>query len=155
MIWGLSLSHGPGHIFRAIMEGVCYGTEHVFRTMREHGFKPTGTVVAGGPTKSELWMQMHADVSNLPISLTREGESTVLGPAMLAAVGAAVYPDIQTAVQNMVHTEHTIEPNPERHEEYKFYVERYIETYPRMRELMHKTVRHVAGVPPPATGAGA
>ena len=155
MIWGLSLSHGPGHMFRAIMEGICYGTEHVFRTMREHGFKPTEIIVAGGPTKSELWMQMHADVSNLPISLTREGESAVLGSAMLAAVGAGVYPDIQTAVQNMVHTERTIEPDPERHEEYKFYVDRYIETYPRMRELMHKTVRHVAGGGRPTAAAGA
>jgi FGGY-family pentulose kinase len=155
MMWGLSLSHGPGHVFRAIMEGICYGTEHVFRTMRGHGFRPTETVVAGGPTKSELWMQMHADVSNLPISLTREGEGAVLGSAMLAAVGAGVYPDIQTAVQNMVHTERTIEPDPERHEEYRFYVDRYIETYPRMRELMHKTVRHVAGGGTPAAAAGA
>ena len=98
---------------------------------------------------------MHADVSNLPISLTREGESAVLGSAMLAAVGAGVYPDIQTAVQNMVHTERTIEPDPERHEEYRFYLDRYIETYPRMRELIHKTVRHVAGGGTPAAAAGA
>jgi ribulose kinase len=145
----------PGHIFRAIMEGICYGTEHVFRTMREHGFKPTETVVAGGPTKSELWMQMHADVSNVPISLTREGESAVLGSAMLAAVGAGVYPDIQTAAQNMVHTLRTIEPDPERHEAYSFYVDRYIETYPQMRELMHRTVRHVAGSGMQADTAGA
>jgi hypothetical protein len=51
----------------------------------------------------------------------------------------------------MVHTERTIEPDPERHEECAFYVGRYIETYPRMRELMHETVRHVAGA---ATAAG-
>ena len=30
MMWGLSLSHGSGHVFRAILEGICYGTEHVF-----------------------------------------------------------------------------------------------------------------------------
>ena len=96
-------------------------------------------------------MQIHADVSNLPISLTRVGESAVLGSAMLAAVGAGVYPDIQTAARNMVHTERTIEPDPERHEEYAFYVDRYVETYPRMRELMHETVSHVAGA---ATAAG-
>ncbi len=144
MIWGLSLGHTPGHIFRAILEGVCYGTEHIFRTMREHGFTPKETVVAGGPTKSELWMQMHADVSNVPISLTSEGEGPVLGSAMLAAVGAGIYPDIQTAAKNMVHTERTIEPDQGRHEEYKFYVDRYIETYPQMRESMHKMSRHEA-----------
>ncbi|HET7480516.1 MAG TPA: FGGY family carbohydrate kinase [Rubrobacteraceae bacterium] len=144
MIWGLSLGHGTGHIFRAILEGICYGTEHIFRTMRQNGFQPGEAVAAGGPTKSELWMQMHADVSNVPISFTRESEGPVLGCAMLASVGAEIYPDIQTAADNMVHTERTIEPNPEAHEAYQFYVDRYVETYPRMRELMHKVVGHEA-----------
>jgi sugar (pentulose or hexulose) kinase len=91
-------------------------------------------------------MQMHADVSNIPVSFTREGEGAVLGSAMLAAVGAGIYPDIQTAAENMVHTERTIEPNPEAHEAYQFYLDRYVETYPRMRELMHQTVRHEASL---------
>jgi FGGY-family pentulose kinase len=144
MIWGLSLSHGEGHLFRAIMEGICYGTEHIFRTMREQNFEPNLIVVSGGATRSDLWMQMHADVSNVPISLTREGEGPVLGSAMLASVGAGVYPDVQTAAQHMVHTERTIEPDAGRHQEYQFYLDRYIETYPRMKDLMHETVRHVA-----------
>jgi FGGY-family pentulose kinase len=152
MIWGLSLSHGQGHIFRAIIEGICYGTEHILRTMRRHGFEPKLNVVAGGPTKSDLWMQMHADVSNIPISFTKVGEGPVLGSAMLGAVGAEIYPDIQAAAENMVHYTHTIEPDAERYEEYRFYVDRYVETYPQMRELMHKTVRHVAGSGKPSPG---
>ena len=144
MIWGLSLSHTPGHVFRAILEGICYGTEHIFRTMREYGVSTEEIVVAGGPTKSELWMQMHADVSGVPISFTRESEAPVLGSAMLAAVGAGIYPDVHTAAENMVHTERTIEPDQSRHDEYQFYVDRYVETYPKMRESIHQTVRHVA-----------
>ena len=65
------MSHGPGHVFRAILEGICYGTEDIFRTMRAREFEPRLVIVSGGPTKSELWMQMHADVSNVPISFTR------------------------------------------------------------------------------------
>ncbi len=144
MIWGLSLGHTPGHVFRAILEGICYGTEDIFRTMRHHGFQPAEAIVAGGPTKSELWMQMHADVSNMPVSLRRESEGPVLGSAMLAAVGAGVYPDIQTAAEHMIHTERTIEPNQEAHEAYQFYVDRYVETYPQMKDLMHEVSRHEA-----------
>jgi FGGY-family pentulose kinase len=143
VIWGLSLSHGPGHVFRAIVEGICYGTEDIFRSMRAHDFQPRLNIVSGGPTKSELWMQMHADVSNVPISFTRVAEGPVLGSAIVAAVGAGIYPDVQAAAERMVHTERTIEPDPARHEEYSFWVERYIETYPQMKELMHKSVRHV------------
>jgi FGGY-family pentulose kinase len=144
VIWGLTLSHTPGHVFRAIIEGICYGTENILRTMRGHGFEPTLNVVSGGPAKSGLWMQMHADVSNVPISFTQVSEGPVLGSAILAAVGAEIYPDVQTAAKEMVHTADTIEPDPGRHEEYKFYVDRYLETYAQMKELMHEMQRHVA-----------
>ena len=144
MMWGLTLSHTPGHVFRAIIEGICFGTENILRTMREHDFEPKMNVVSGGPAKSELWMQMHADVSDVPISFTSVSEGPVLGSAMLAAVGADIYPDIPTAAENMVHISETIEPDPGRHEEYQFYMDRYMETYPQMKELMHKTERHVA-----------
>jgi len=90
-------------------------------------------------------MQMHADVSNVPISFTEVSDGPVLGAAMLAAVGAGIYPDIPAAAEKMVHTANTIEPQPERHEQYKFFVDRYLEAYPRMKELMHETGRHVAG----------
>jgi ribulokinase len=155
MIWGLSLSHGPGHLFRAILEGICYGTEDILRNLREQGFEPREVVASGGPTKSELWMQLHADVSNVPISLTREGEGPVLGSAMLAAVGAGIYPSVQAAAERMVHVERTIEPDQARHEAYRFYLDRYLETYPRMKELMHQTTRHVAGDREPAGDGGA
>lgn len=103
--------------------------------MREHDFQPKENVATGEATKSELWMQMHADVSNIPISLTREGEGPVLGSAILAAVGAGIYPDVQTAAKSMVHTERVIEPNLEAHEAYRFYLDRYVQTYPQMRAL--------------------
>ncbi|HET7480267.1 MAG TPA: hypothetical protein VFJ72_12200, partial [Rubrobacteraceae bacterium] len=77
-------------------------------------------------------------------SFTKVSEGPVLGAAMLASVGAGIYPDVQTAAQNMVHTERTIEPNLEAHEAYKFYLERYIETYPQMKDEMHKMSRHEA-----------
>ena len=99
--------------------------------MRGHDFEPKLNIVSGGPTKSELWMQMHADVSNIPISFTKVGEGPVLGAAMLAAVGAGMVPRPPDRRGGMVHTERTIEPDPERHEEYQFYVDRYEERYER------------------------
>jgi FGGY-family pentulose kinase len=144
VISGLSLSHGPGHVFRAILEGICYGTEDIFRTMRAHEFEPKLNIISGGPTKSELWMQMHADVSNVPISFTKVSEGPVLGAAMQAAVGAGMYPDLPTAAKAMVHTERTIEPDRDRHEEYSFWVDRYVELYPSIKDVQHKVVRHVA-----------
>ena len=73
------------------------------------------------------------------------GDAPVLGSAMVAAVGAGIYPNVQEAVHNMVHVERQIEPDQGRHEEYMFYVDKYVRTYPRMKDLMHETGRHVAG----------
>ena len=144
VITGLTLAHGPGHLFRAIIEGICYGSEHIFRTFSGHGYTPTEILVSGGPAKSDLWMQLHADVSNVPITLTEVTEGPVLGSAILAAAGAEVYPSVTEAARNMVTVARTIEPDPARHEEYRFYVDRYIETYPLLKDVIHDTVRHTA-----------
>ena len=142
VIRGLSLKHTTGHIFRAIIEGIAYGTEHILRTFRQNGYVVDEMVVAGGPTKSPLWMQIHADVSNVPLTFTAVPDAPALGSAILGAVAAGIYSDVQTAADQMVYETGHIEPNPERHEAYKFYVDQYINTYPPLQEMIHETVRH-------------
>ena len=145
MIWGLTLSHTPAHVFRAIMEGVAYGTEHILRVFRENGYQATEIVAAGGPVKSKLWMQIHADVSNIPIKITEAGDAAaMLGSGALAAIGAGLYETPGAAAKAMVRTKDGFEPNRALHEEYQFYVDQYIATYPQVRELMHTMADHVA-----------
>src|SRR5438270_6781243 len=109
MIWGLTLKHDTTHIYRAIVEGICYGTELIFRTLRNYGFQPQQIVASGGPLKSQLWTQIHADVSNLPITFTIVSNAEVLGSAILAAVCVGIYQDIQAAADHMVNTCHRTE----------------------------------------------
>ncbi len=144
IIRGLSLKHTTGHMFRAIMEGVAYGTEHILRTFRDNGYVVEEMVAAGGPTKSALWMQIHADVSNVPITLPEVPDGPALGSAILGAVAAGLFPDTQSAAAQMVHVHSRIEPNPVRHDAYRFYVDQYINTYPPLQSLIHETVRHVS-----------
>ncbi|MBV9820542.1 MAG: hypothetical protein JOZ07_19615 [Solirubrobacterales bacterium] len=151
-ITGLSLSHGLGHLFRAVMEAVCYGTEEILQTMRSNGVQPTVNVVSGGPARSELWMQMHADVSGIPIAFTKVSEGPVLGAAIQAGVGAGIYPDLPTAVEAMVSRERTLEPDPARHEEYRYWNERYRDLYAALRELQHDVARHCASAGSPQRG---
>jgi ribulokinase len=145
IIRGLSLKHTTGHVFRAIIEGIAYGTEHILRVFRQNGYVVEEMVAAGGATNSPLWMQIHADVSNVPIMTTAVADGPTLGSAILGAVAAGLYPDVPTAADNMVHITGRIEPNPEMHRAYQFYVEQYIATYPQLQDLMHQTVRHVVG----------
>lgn len=144
IIWGLSLKHSTGHLFRAIMEGIAYGTEHILRTFRANDYVVEEVVAAGGPTKSALWMQIHADVSNVPITLPEVADGPALGSAILGAVAAGLFSDIQSAATQMVRVGSRVEPNAATHEVYRFYVDQYIHTYPALQPLIHATVRHVS-----------
>ncbi|MDY5585598.1 MAG: FGGY-family carbohydrate kinase [Arcanobacterium sp.] len=144
MIWGLSLHHTAAHVYHAIQESVAYGTAHNVRKLKAAGIAVNKIVAAGGATKSPDWIQMHADVSGVPVTVTEVGDAVVLGTCMLAAVGSGVYSSIQEAAKHMVHEIDVYQPNQERHEEYQFYLDRYCEGYPALREQIHTLVDHEA-----------
>jgi FGGY-family pentulose kinase len=148
IVWGLSLHHTPGHVYRAIQEGVCYGTAHILRAMRTAAIEVDSLVAAGGFTNSPQLMHMHADVSGLPITLTKVGDAVLLGGAILAAVGAGVHGSLDDAVQAMVHETETIEPDADLHERYAFFVDAYADAYPAMRPLIHRVAERVADEEP-------
>ena len=137
-IWGLSLRHTPEHIFRALMEGIAYGTEFIFRQFREAGYETEQIYACGGPTRSRLWMQIHADVSGIPIHIPEVQDAPLLGSAILASVASGLYPTVSQAAAKMVKIADCIAPQPANHEAYRFYVDQYIETYSRLSGLMHK-----------------
>lgn len=143
MLWGLSLGHTPAHVYRAIIEAVCFGTENVFRTFARSGHPISDVVACGGAVRSELWMSIHADVSNVPIAVTAVPEAVTLGSAILASVAGGLHPNVATAARAMVRVVRTVEPDPTAHEAYRFYFDKYIASYEAMRELMHEVVEHV------------
>jgi sugar (pentulose or hexulose) kinase len=114
------------------------------RAMRSAGVEADSFVAAGGFTNSRQLMQMHADVSGVPITFTEVGDAVVLGGAILAAVGAEVFPSLEEAVDSMVHETEVIEPDPDLQERYEFFVDAYMEAYPAMRPLIHRVTEKVA-----------
>ncbi len=135
VIRGLTLRHTPAHVYRAILEAVAYGTEVVFRRMRENGFAPSELIACGGATNSPFWMQLHADVTGLPITTAQEQQAACLGSAIAAAVGAGEYDTIGEAADAMVHTARRIEPRPGESERYRDFVDQYTATYEQLHEL--------------------
>ena len=138
MLWGLALPHGPHHVFRALVESVCYGTESIIRTMRGAGAVVEEVVACGGALNSPLWVQTHADVSGVPIRTTAVPDAVVLGAAVLAATGAGLYPSTVEAAAAMVSDGPTVEPRAWATEAYRPWVELYLESYEAMRPLLHR-----------------
>lgn len=134
VIRGLTLKHTPAHIFRAIMEGVVYGTQIILQKMEQGGIRIDEIIACGGATQSELWMQIHADVTGKPITIPEEQQAVSLGSAIAAAVGAGIYPDLQSGADVMVRIAKVIQPDLDNYETYREYVRQYEATYENLKE---------------------
>ena len=144
VIRGLTLSHTPAHIYRAIMEGVAYGTEVIFRKMKQEGVHIDRLVACGGATQSDLWMKIMTDVGGIPITIPREQQATTLGSAIGATVAGGLHPDLVTAAGCMVGVEKVVEPDMGAHARYAGLVDQYTETYECLKEASHRLVKSMS-----------
>jgi ribulokinase len=144
-VLGLSLRTGRAHVFRAVMEGIAYGTKDIIDTFIKHNCAVSRVIACGGAVRSPLFMQIYADVLGQPIHLTEIGEASLLGSAVSAAVGAGAFPDLATASRHMVKVTGQYQPDQARHEEYQFYVQKYQETYRQLKPIMQDISQRVSG----------
>ena len=131
---GLSLSHGRAHIFRAMIEGICFGTRSILDAMETTGFRVNEMVVGGGATRSPLWLQIHADTANMPVKVTKFADVPVLGSAILASVGAGAYPDIDAGISAMVGIDRIVEPDRASALRYLEVMDRYKRLYRALKD---------------------
>ncbi len=139
---GLTLAHTRAHIWRAVMEGVCFGTRACIDALASAGHYCNEIIIAGGATKSPMWLQMHADVTGKPVVVCENTDAPLLGCAILASVAAGLHNSVEDAVKHMVRTSRTIQPNPDRTLVYDdLYHDVYAKIGPIVRVASHATVR--------------
>ena len=117
---GFSDSHTRAHIYRAILEGLAYALREAAEKSDKRSKVPIQELrVAGGGSQSDAALQLTADIFGLPVSRPHLYETSGLGAAIDAAVGAGVHPDFTTAVAAMTRLGETFLPNPETQEVYE------------------------------------
>lgn len=122
---GINAWHGRGHVLRAIYEGVVFGHKtHVQRLLKFRDM-PEVIRLTGGAARSNVWLQIFADVFQIPVQIPDGTELGALGAAIAAGVAAGCFADYDQAVQAMVHFSRLVEPNPDRAELYQAKYERY------------------------------
>ncbi len=96
-LFGLTRSTGPAEFAHAALESVCYQTRDLWAAMRADWPEAAGTNtvlrVDGGMTASDWTMQRLADLLDAPVDRPVIQETTALGAAYLAGLGAGVYPE--------------------------------------------------------------
>jgi len=141
-IWGLTSAHGVGHLLRAVYEATAYGNRRILDMLQGMNVPTNQILACGGGTRSKLWLQILADVAQLPIALTEVPDAVALGSAMCAAVGASAFPDLASAGTAMVHTGAVIEPDPTTQTVYDEGYELYRETYTQLAPLFQRVKAH-------------
>jgi len=101
---GLSMNHDSTHLSRAVIEGCVFALRDITDRLAAMGLAGTAgneMRVVGGGARSELWLQLKADVTGIPVRPVLDAEPTALGAAMLAAVAAGTFADLGAAATAM------------------------------------------------------
>lgn len=126
-IINLNLGTKAPHIFRALVEAICFGSKKIVDRFASEGVQIRSVVGIGGVAKkSSFIMQTLADVLNMPIKVAVSEQAPALGAAMYASVAAGIHPDMKTAVEAMGNGfEKTYQPKPENVATYAALYEKY------------------------------
>ena len=121
---GMDLSHNRYHLAKAVMEGVVF---QILWMMEAFKTKPSeeGIKLSGGASKSEVWTQILADVSGLPVRIPEVADLACVGAAILAGVGVGLYSSCTEGYRRFKIAERIVLPRKEMTEKYKPIFEKY------------------------------
>ncbi|MEI7745017.1 MAG: autoinducer-2 kinase, partial [Chloroflexota bacterium] len=121
---------------RAIEEAAAYVALGHLRIIEDLvGTKVPDVVFTGGSAKGTLWPRVLADVLGVPVQIPVVKESTALGAAIYAGVGAGLFGDAVSQARRVVRIERTVEPDPATHERYLELHARWATLYARQLDI--------------------
>lgn len=135
-VLGLTCGTAAADLYRACMEGVVYEMVLNRSELDGSGICCTRMKATGGGARSAVWMQMKADMLNLPVTALVTSDAGTVGCAMLTGIAAGMFSSLNDAAAHMVEEKETFLPDAVRHEKYMKVFERYRKVYDAVRPLM-------------------
>lgn len=128
-ISNLSLGTKAPHIFKALINSICFGSKMIVDRFEEEGVKIETVIGIGGVArKSPYIMQTLANTLDMPIKVASSDEAPALGAAIYAAVAAGIFPDVIEASKKLGSAfEAEYHPQPEKVKEIKAHMQEYKE----------------------------
>ena len=116
---GLTAYHGKEHMLRAVYEGVVFSHYTHVRKLLLNREKPKAVQLSGGAANSDVWVQIFADVLQIPVEVMEDKELGAMGAAITAGIAAGVYQDYGEAIKRTVRIKKTVYPRSEYAEIYE------------------------------------
>ena len=108
---GLTLAHTRGHLVRSVLEGVTFSMRDSLEIFRGLDIPVNQIRASGGGSKSPFWRQIQADVFGQRVVTVNSEEGAAFGVALLAAVGAGAFKNIQEACKSAIKVVKETKPN--------------------------------------------
>lgn len=135
VFFGLSLRHGQAHMIRAVLESVAFMLKKNLDIVETLGVPVDEVRSMGGGARSDLWLQIKADVLQKPVRRVAAEETACLGAAILASTAAGEYRDVYEATSHMVRPGAIFIPNSETTSVYKTAYRHYLRLYEQLEPL--------------------
>lgn len=133
VFFGINITHKREHFLRALLEGVIFGIYSVGKALEETTGNIETIYATGGFVRSELWVQMLADVFNKKVVIAESYESSCLGAAVIGMKAIGIIKNIEE-VEELVPISKIFQPNKENHEVYMKTFEIYERLYTKLKD---------------------
>ncbi len=131
---GLTVRHTAQHMTQAVLEGVGFGLRDSFTLIEGSGLPQANQVrISGGGARSPEWRQILANILNAELVTVNTTEGAAFGTALLAGVGAGIWPDVETAADSVIKITGSTSPQEETLEAYDTHYRLYRELYPALK----------------------
>jgi len=136
VVVGLTLETRRADVLKAILEANVFLLKDVVDGLPETGIVIDEFRIGGGGSKSDVGVQLCADILGRPFARPRYREAGTLGAAMLAGIGSGVFSSFEEAVAGMVRLERTFEPDARQHIRYQERHAQYRQLWPLLGDFV-------------------
>jgi xylulokinase len=135
VFFGATLRHTRAHFTRSILESVAYMLKKNLDLVEGLGVPVAEIRSIGGGARSDLWLQIKADVLQKPILAVEVEEASLLGAALTAAAATGAVASLEEGVARMVRVRKKIEPDVKNEAVYRQGYTTYLELYDRLAPM--------------------
>ena len=132
---GLVNRHTRNDVMRAVYEGCIFSHNYHLQRLYKFRSKPEVIRLTGGAARSAVWVQMFADIFQVPVEIPDGSELGALGAAIAAAVACGLHPSYEAAVAAMTRVARRHEPNPALRGVYALRYAKYLKAVEALKEF--------------------
>ena len=131
--FGVKLQHTQADFSRAVLEGICFAMKDVLDAVQQNAEPITQINISGGFTKSEVWVQALADITEKNLAILQADDASAVGAAFIALRNIGSIREYPSASSDL----NIFRPNPETREVYKRSFRIYKQLYQDLKGTMH------------------